>query len=172
MKPTHLSLRNIHRIPSQLPPPPASVLAHIATLPDLPFADIKAMWLQLFGAEVPTHNRVFLHKRIAHRLQEDVLRVTHPELIEHNYQRMAQLLAMAKDAQVTQAAPAGPQPGTLLVRSYQGVEHHVKILADGQFEYAGQRYKSLSRIARTITGTSWSGPVFFGLKSARKEGKA
>ena len=46
------------------------------------------------------------------------------------------------------------------------------MLADGQFEYAGQRYKSLSRIARTITGMSWSGPVFFGLKSSAKAGKA
>lgn len=98
MKTQHLSLRNIHRIASQLPPPPTSVLAQIAALPDLPFADIKAMWKQLFGADVPTHNRQFLHKRIAHRLQEDVLRVTHPELIERNQQRMRQLLAMAKNA--------------------------------------------------------------------------
>lgn len=171
MKTQHLSLRNIHRIASQLPPPPTSVLAQIAALPDLPFADIKAMWKQLFGADVPTHNRQFLHKRIAHRLQEDVLRVTHPELIERNQQRMRQLLAMAKQTPV--AVPSsGPMPGTLLVRTYQGVEHQVKVLADGQFEYAGQRYKSLSRIARTITGMSWSGPVFFGLKSSAKAGKA
>lgn len=53
MKIQHLSLRNIHCMPSQLPPPPASVLAQIAALPDLPFADIKAMWKQLFGADVP-----------------------------------------------------------------------------------------------------------------------
>lgn len=171
MKIQHLSLRNIHRMPSQLPPPPASVLAQIAALPDLPFAEIKAMWKQLFGVDVPTHNRQFLHKRLAHRLQEDVLRKTHPELIARNQQRMAQLLAMAKGAQVA-APPPGPLPGTVLVRTYQGVDHHVKVLPEGLFEYAGQRYKSLSRIARTITGMSWSGPVFFGLKSSAKAGKA
>jgi hypothetical protein len=59
--------------------------------------------------------------------------------------------------------------GTRLMREYQGEEHHVTVLNSG-FEYRGKRYKSLSGIARAITGTQWSGPLFFGLK--RKGGQA
>ena len=52
---------------------------------------------------------------------------------------------------------------------YDGIEHRVLVLPDGEFEYASKRYPSLSMIARTITGTRWSGPAFFGLrKGARR----
>jgi hypothetical protein len=58
--------------------------------------------------------------------------------------------------------------GTTLVRQWQGVTHTVTVLEDG-FEYLGQRFKSLSVIARKITGTHWGGPAFFGLRSYRKK---
>jgi hypothetical protein len=53
--------------------------------------------------------------------------------------------------------------GTRLIREYQGVEHCATVLADG-FEYQGRPYKSLSAIARAITGTRWNGWVFFGIR--------
>ena len=53
--------------------------------------------------------------------------------------------------------------GTRLIREYQGIEHCVTVLADG-FEYQGRPYKSLSAVARAITGTRWNGPLFFGLR--------
>ncbi len=56
-----------------------------------------------------------------------------------------------------------PNVGTRLVRVWQGETHQVTVLADG-YLYAEQRWKSLSAIARAITGTPWSGPVFFGIK--------
>ena len=56
--------------------------------------------------------------------------------------------------------------GTRLIREWQGVEHIVTVTADG-FEWQGRPYKSLSAIARAITGTRWNGWVFFGLKSRR-----
>lgn len=55
------------------------------------------------------------------------------------------------------------RPGTRLLREWQGHTHEVRVL-DGGFEYAGQTFKSLSAIARAITGTPWSGPAFFGIK--------
>jgi FAD/FMN-containing dehydrogenase len=58
-----------------------------------------------------------------------------------------------------------PVTGTKLVRHYQGVEHTVTVLADG-YSWEGRPYKSLSAIARAITGVQWNGWVFFGLKSA------
>jgi Protein of unknown function (DUF2924) len=55
------------------------------------------------------------------------------------------------------------EPGTRLVREWRGVTHIVLIHADG-IEWRGQRYRSLSVVARKITGARWSGPRFFGLK--------
>ncbi|MGB8130846.1 MAG: DUF2924 domain-containing protein, partial [Candidatus Angelobacter sp.] len=59
------------------------------------------------------------------------------------------------------------KPGTKLIREYQGQMHNV-IVAERSYEYQGQLHGSLSEIARLITGTSWSWPVFFGLKSGKK----
>jgi hypothetical protein len=63
------------------------------------------------------------------------------------------------------------KPGTRLVREWHGRAHAVIVLEDG-FEYQGRRYASLSRIASLITGTRWSGPVFFGLKRRPATGAA
>ena len=54
-------------------------------------------------------------------------------------------------------------PGTVLVREFDNREHRVTALADGGFEYEGRRFKSLSGVARHITGSQWSGPLFFGI---------
>ena len=59
-----------------------------------------------------------------------------------------------------------PIAGTRLIREWAGVEHCVTVLADG-FEWQGRPYKSLSAVARAITGTRWNGWTFFGLKSGR-----
>ena len=54
--------------------------------------------------------------------------------------------------------------GTVLIREHEGVEHRVTVTHDGMFEYRGQKYRSLSMVAFVITGTRWSGPLFFGLR--------
>ena len=61
---------------------------------------------------------------------------------------------------------AKPVAGTRLIREYQGVEHSVTVLHDG-YEWEGRPYKSLSAVARAITGTRWNGLVFFGLRNNR-----
>ena len=58
--------------------------------------------------------------------------------------------------------------GTVLVREWHGVTHRVTVLDDG-FDFDGERFRSLSEIARKITGVRWSGPLFFSLKSSAKE---
>ncbi|OYV93277.1 MAG: hypothetical protein B7Z60_09245, partial [Ferrovum sp. 37-45-19] len=57
-----------------------------------------------------------------------------------------------------------PVAGTVLTREYKGVSHRVVVTPDGQYNFQGCMYPSLSMIAREITGTRWSGPLFFGLK--------
>jgi hypothetical protein len=147
--------------------PPASVTAQIARLPQLPMAEIKALWRKLYGTDNPTHNRQFLERRIAYKLQENAFRtVDDSQLLERNARRIHALIESGK-------APKRDRelrlvPGTVLTREYRGVEHHVAVTQDGQYEYQGRRYPSLSMIAREITGTRWSGPLFFGLKGSAK----
>jgi len=81
--------------------------------------------------------------------------------------------ARRKARRKTGRDPRLPRPGTMLVRMHQGVEHRVKVMENG-FVYAGQRYASLSKVARVIAGTRWSGFLFFqaALEEARRAGDA
>jgi hypothetical protein len=146
--------------------PPPSVTAQIARLPQLPMAEIKALWRELYGKDNPTHNRQFLERRIAYKLQEIEFRKVDPQLLDHNARRIKALIetgnAPKRDRELRLV------PGTVLNREYRGIEHHVAVTQDGQYAYQGRRYPSLSMIAREITGTRWSGPLFFGLKGPAK----
>ncbi len=64
------------------------------------------------------------------------------------------------------APPTALRPGVKLIRSWKGIIHHVTVV-DGGYAWQDKTYNSLSMIAREITGTSWSGPVFFGLKKTK-----
>ncbi len=72
--------------------PPPSVIAQIARLPQLLMAEIKALWQQLFGRDNPTHNRQFLERRIAYKLQEIEFRTVDPQLLERNARRIQALI--------------------------------------------------------------------------------
>jgi hypothetical protein len=143
-----------------------SIASQIAGLPDLPMVEIKALWQRLFRNETPTHNRQFLEKRIAYKLQEVEFRKDNRALLDRNQRRIAALIETGKLKKSERDHK--PVAGTLLTREYQGVIYHVVATADGQYEWEGRLYPSLSMIAREITGTRWSGPLFFGLKSPAK----
>ena len=142
---------------------PPSVASQIARLPDLPMPEIKALWQRLFGDDTPTHNRQFLERRIAYRLQEVEFRKVDSNLLERNKRRIASLVETGKVKK--RDRDYRPAAGTALTREYQGVEHRVIVTQDGQYDFQGRMYPSLSMIAREITGTRWSGPLFFGLKA-------
>jgi len=146
--------------------PPPSVTAQIARLPQLPMAEIKALWRELYGTDNPTHNRQFLERRIAYKLQENAFRTVDPELLERNARRIQALIETGKAPKPDRRVRL--LPGAVLTREYRGIEHHVAVTQDDQYEYQGRRYPSLSMIAREITGTRWSGPLFFGLKGPAK----
>lgn len=142
---------------------PPSVASQIARLPELPMPEIKALWQRLFGDDTPTHNRQFLERRIAYRLQEVEFRKVDANLLERNKRRIASLVETGKVKK--RDRDYRPAAGTVLTREYQGVEHRVIVTQDGQYDFQGRMYPSLSMIAREITGTRWSGPLFFGLKA-------
>jgi hypothetical protein len=144
------------------------VLARLAALKTTPTPKLKAQWRQLFDSEPPAFNRRYLESRLAYRIQELAYGGLKPETVR----RLEKLGEELDGGRVdVRKRPANDRPisGTRLIREYQGVEHCVTV-RDDNFEYQGRPYKSLSAIARAITGTPWSGPVFFGLKfSARHQ---
>ncbi|HEX5487093.1 MAG TPA: DUF2924 domain-containing protein [Limnobacter sp.] len=141
---------------------PPSVAAQIAKLPELPMTEIRALWQKLVGGDTPTHNRQFLERRIAYRLQELEFRKVDANLLDRNQRRIESLVETGKVKK--RDRDYRPAAGTVLVREYKGVEHRVIATADGQYDFQGRMYPSLSMIAREITGMRWSGPLFFGLK--------
>jgi hypothetical protein len=150
-----------------------NVAAQVAALPDMRIAELKQLWRDLYGKEPPPYNRPYLIKRLAYRLQE----MAHGGLSDGaRFQMTAVLQEIGADelaaprgdaARRRKRRAAGPVPGTRLVRDWQGERHEVTVLADG-FEYAGRPYRSLSAIARAITGTQWNGPAFFGLRQGSR----
>ncbi len=142
---------------------PPSVVAQVASLPTLPMPEIKALWQQLFGSAPTTHNRQFLERRLAYRLQEDAFRKVDPGLLERNRRRIDTLVETGKNQR--RDRDYRPVAGTVLTREYRDVVYRVIATADGAYDFQGRTYPSLSMIAREITGTRWSGPLFFGLKA-------
>jgi hypothetical protein len=142
-----------------------TVLARVAALKTMQINGLKQQWRELFGTEPPPYNRRFLESRLAYRIQELAYGGLKPETVE----RLEALAEGLDGNNAPMRRPRGmsqPIAGTALVREWQGVEHCVTVRDEG-FEYQGRPYKSLSAVARAITGTRWNGLVFFGLKSQR-----
>jgi hypothetical protein len=140
------------------------VLARLAALKTTPTPKLKEQWRQLFEGEPPAFNRRYLESRLAYRIQELAYGGLKPDTVR----RLEKLGEELDGGRVdVRKRPANDRPisGTRLIRDYQGVEHCVTV-RDNDFEYQGRPYKSLSAIARAITGTQWNGVVFFGLRSS------
>jgi hypothetical protein len=145
-------------------PATPSVLARLAALKTMPTAELKQQWRDLFETEPPPYNRRFLESRLAYRIQELAYGGLKKETVER-LQALGEKLFGGKDGRRKARTEHRPIAGTRLVREWQGVEHSVTVRND-DFEYQGRPYKSLSSVARAITGTSWNGWTFFGLKNA------
>ena len=145
------------------------ILARLAALKAMSVNDLKTEWQALFDAPAPNNSRTFLESRLAYRIQE--LTYGGPD---KQTRRLLDLLADEVEGTLTRKAqiadPRNPVAGTKLIREWDGIAHTVTVLKEG-FEWGGQRYKSLSAVARAITGTRWNGYRFFGLRE-RKRGEA
>jgi hypothetical protein len=146
---------------------PEKLASQLDQLRELNPEGLRAQWQTLFGADPPSKLRFsLLVQGIAYRLQEKALGGLKPATV-----RMLERIADDASAR-RQAAPTPAKirvtTGTVLIREWHGTKHQVTVLQDGFF-YRAKHFDSLSQIARTITGSRWSGPLFFGLKSSRKE---
>ena len=149
----------------------------IAVLKHMTVAELRARYAEVFGEQTRSRHQDYLVKRIAWRLQS----LAEGDLSERA-RRRAEELANDADLRMTPPRrtlkPEGqtvavstlrvsadkrlPMPGTVLTREYKGRTVVVTILPDG-FEYEGKVYKSLSAVARAVTGTHWNGYHFFQL---------
>lgn len=134
--------------------------AEIARLEDLGLDDLRKLWGRFLGAVPAHHGASLLRRRLSYELQ---IRA-HGDLPAEARRRLKRLHQTFKADPAYAPLPGlGLKPGTVLTRTWRGVLHHVAVVDDG-LEYRGERFGSLSEVARRITGTRWSGPLFFGLK--------
>jgi hypothetical protein len=133
----------------------------LSRLPELDICELREEWRHLHRVDASPHlSRELLIRAVAYRIQEVALGGLRPEL-QSQLRRIAQEVRQTGEA--TMRLPLQLKPGTRLLREWQGRTYEVVALDDG-FSWQGTRYRSLTAIARKITGTAWSGPLFFGLK--------
>jgi len=144
---------------------------------DLLYAEIDALqsettlqlrqrWKALYGTEPPPRaSRDLLTRAVAYRLQERALgglSASTRRLLE----RIADNAAARRPTRLTLQRKL--HPGAILLRNWGGVQHQVTVL-QSRVQFRGKQYRSLSQVARLITGSRWSGPLFFGLKTRSRE---
>jgi len=152
----------------------ASIARTIYVLQKMTLAELQEEWVKTFGKPTQQRDRVYLWKRLARKLQEDRL----PKLTPDEEARIAEYQDRIRQLPSEQCRPSKrkgptkrpapgpvrrtPPAGAVIARDYKGQEVAVKVLEKG-FEYGGRVYRSLSAVAREVTGTTWNGYTFFGL---------
>jgi len=146
-----------------------SVAAKLAALETMDPAALRGEWRRLYRAEPPKHvARELLMLGVGWKIQEQAyggLRGTTRRILAELSK------TLERDGDVTRSRVTLLKPGAKLIREWHGKTHTVIVLEDG-FEWRGKSWRSLSVIARTITGMHWSGPRFFGLNTRTKKTEA
>jgi hypothetical protein len=156
-----------------------TIQTELAALRRMSPAQLRDKYLEVFGEATRTGNKDFLFKRVAWRIQS----LAEGSLSERAKQRAAELardsdirMTMPRISKVTVGGhtnlkpvpPPGPKrlplPGTVLTRQYRGQLIEVTVLPSG-FEWEGQIHRSLTAVAKAVTGSHWNGMAFFGLKN-------
>lgn len=137
-----------------------SIMARLAALKTTSTPELKVMWKELYGCEAPSFHRQYLEPRLAYRIQE----LAFGGLSKDTKKRLRDLGQNPNQKNYARESVA-LSTGTMLRREWRGVTYNVTVMPDG-FEFEGKRYRSLSRIAREITGINRNGPEFFGMRRA------
>src|SRR5260370_28966919 len=145
------TLRNSHE----------ALLRKLASLRSLPIRQLKQQWRSLYNSEPPLRvSRELLTRAVAYRIQEQVLGGLKPST-RRLLERLASDPRVGRPLTLSSCAPPA-SVGTVLMRDWPGIPHEGKVLDRGVL-YKRKPYRSLSEVARLITGSRWSGPLFFGL---------
>jgi hypothetical protein len=146
----------------------SEIAGRLTEISNMGKSQLVELWKELFVTPPPAAaRRDLLVRFVAYKFQERA----YGGLRLETKKRLLELARrIAKDSKADLIGTPQIKPGTCLIREWRGRSHRVLVLADG-YEYAGKKYTSLSQIARLITCTRWSGPLFFGLKKNHgKEG--
>ncbi len=136
----------------------------LASLSRLRKGGLRALWQEVFGQPLPARvRRGLLLRALAYRIQERVQGALSRATRSH-LRRLGETAGNGATPSLLDTPRI--KLGTRLIRQWQGETHEVTVIDTG-FAYRGKHYLSLSEIARLITGTRWSGPTFFGLKTSR-----
>ena len=143
--------------------PSLSLTQRLSELESFSTSQLRTLWQRQYQVQVPRSlSRDLLVRFIAHRLQEEEL----GGLGKGTLRRLEAIASRLREPGGASSADiAALKPGTTLVREWNGTTHTVLVL-DGGFEYKGERYASLTRVAAAISGLHRSGPAFFGLKGS------
>ena len=143
-----------------------SLADDLARLSNLDRSELAKKWRELYRTEPPARmGSGFLVSALAYRVQEQALGGLKPATQRY----LARATGDSSSEQQTKIAPPTVvKPGTRLLREWHGVTHEVVVLEVG-VRYRETHYRSLSEVACTITGTRWSGPLFFGLRSVERK---
>lgn len=144
--------------------PSLSMTDRLSSLPNLQKTALSKLWQELFKTDPPAALRKELMIQfLAYRMQEEEF----GGLSNGSHRRLRDVLSKLRgDSNKSVSAGHTIKPGTRLIREWKH-EVHIVNVEEETYEYRGARYESLSQIARLITGTRWSGPLFFGLKDKR-----
>jgi hypothetical protein len=144
--------------------PNISFTDRLSSLANLQKPALFKLWQQHFKADPPDGLRKELMIQfLAYRVQEEEF----GSLNNRSHTRLRELWKASEgDSNKSDSNGRSVKPGTRLIRQWKEQVHVVNV-EEGNYEYRGVRYGSLSEIARLITGTKWSGPLFFGLKGKR-----
>lgn len=152
----------------------------IGALQELGLAELRGRYLEVYGGEAKSKNLPYLRKKIAFRLQEQMegglssaatARLEELSSSEAASTAMAPVRGSRRSREALTPLPTSresgrdprlPKAGTAITREFKGFVHEVQVL-EREFSYRGRSYRSLSAIAKEITGTPWNGFLFFGL---------
>ncbi len=146
-----------------------AVAARLQALEGMTYDELRVAWRRLFRAHPPKRvARDLLVLGVAWKIQEQA----YGGLGAATKRRLADLAkTMEQDGDLARSRVARLKPGAKLIREWRGETHTVIVLEDG-FEWRGKQRRSLSVIAKLITGAHWSGPRFFGLNGKAEAGVA
>jgi len=149
-----------------------TVLRQVAALQRMTRDELREQWHALFGGEPPEYRHPILVRRLAHRIQELAFGVS-AEAVRDRLEETRARLGLDDTALPRGQHRHGtstPVPGTRFIREWNGGRYEVTVARDG-FEFQGRTFRSLTAIAKVITGTHWNGRAFFGLgKSTATKG--
>ena len=151
----------------RLTTPPEAIRLRLGRFKSCSIAELKQQWRVLYKSEPPYRiSRELLTRAVAYRIQEQVyggLKPSTRRLLIH-------LADEARSGRPLRLEPvAAASAGSVLMREWHGATHEVRVLDRGVL-YRRKRYRSLTEVAKLITGAHWNGPQFFGLRSKRQQG--